>query len=102
MQLIVGNTLDVTIAETDMLFIDTLHTRAQLLAELTKHAPQVRKTIIMHDTTTFGKVDEKTGEPGGLISAIMEFLASPNGATWCISEIHENNNGLTILERKGW
>ena len=99
LKLIVGNTLDVTIAPTDMLFIDTLHTRAQLAVELARHSPNVRKTIVMHDTTTFGYVDEKTHQPGGLVAAITDFLASPAGEAWRITETRTNNNGLTVLER---
>lgn len=101
MELVKGNTLEVDIDRTDMLFIDTLHTRAQLAAELSRHAGRVSKIIAMHDTTSFGSRDEKTGAPGGLVAAIDGFLASEEGARWRVAERYPNNNGLTVLRRIG-
>jgi predicted O-methyltransferase YrrM len=91
----VGNSLDVVIEETDVLFIDTLHTEAQLSAELARHAPAVRECIVMHDTVTFGR----TGEDGtgGLNRAIYLFLA--DNPDWYIETVYRNNNGLTVLRR---
>jgi len=90
-----ANVLDVTIEETDLLFIDTWHTHAQLTRELDRHASRVRRFIILHDTTTFGHADE--GQPGpGLWPAVETFLAR---GTFALREKHEHNNGLTVLER---
>lgn len=92
---ICADVLKVDIEPTDLLFIDTLHTFAQLHGELYWHADLVRKFIILHDTEIFGR----TGEDGGpgLNAAIAEFL-SENQA-W--SEIYRSkaNNGLTILAK---
>jgi hypothetical protein len=100
------------IEPTDFLFIDTAHTYAQLSQELARHAGQVKKYIGFHDTTTYGFVNEppyKENEhieaavgpnaPTGLRPAITEFVqAHPE---WKIIDVYENNNGLTIMERKG-
>ena len=48
-----ANTLEITIPETDMLFIDSEHSYPQLSQELKLHASRVRKYIAFHDTTTF-------------------------------------------------
>jgi cephalosporin hydroxylase len=98
-QFIIGDTLKIEIEETDLLFIDTLHTYEQLKSELILHSPKVKKYIIMHDTTVY----ETEGEcvngitQRGLWPAIEEFLnENPN---WKILERFENNNGLTILKK---
>ena len=103
------NVLDVTIEETDLLFIDTWHKYGQLIQELNLHANSVRKYIILHDTTKYAIVDEqswdgkykdqRTESKGktGLWTAVTEFLDdNPN---WAIKERFTNNNGLTVLER---
>lgn len=89
-----GDTRSVTIQPTDLLFIDTLHTYAQLSAELRRHAAKVRRWIILHDTVTYGT----TGEDGGpgLTPAITELVAA---GEWRFREHRANNNGLTVLER---
>lgn len=92
---ICADVLKVDIEPTDLLFIDTLHTFAQLHGELYWHADLVRKFIIMHDTEIFGRNGEDGGP--GLNAAIAEFLAE--NQAW--SEIYrtEVNNGLTILAK---
>jgi hypothetical protein len=93
---ILDNTLSVTIEETDLLFIDTLHNYSQLKYELQYHGNKARKYIIMHDTHTYGRVGEML-DPKGLLHAIEEFLAvNPH---WKTKEVFENCNGLTVLER---
>jgi len=91
-----GDTRNVTIKETDLLFIDTLHTYPQLKIELSLHADKAKKYIILHDTTTFGEKGEVKGQRG-LNQALTEFLSQKE--EWAIKEIFSNNNGLTILER---
>ena len=91
-----ASTLEIEIEETDFLFIDTLHTYAQLKKELELHAPKVRKFIGFHDTFMFGKNGEDGGE--GLLKAIEEFLAE--NTQWEIAYNVKFNNGLTILEKK--
>lgn len=103
---LLGNTLEIDIEETDMLFIDTLHRYGQLKAELERHSSKVKKYIIFHDTTTFENVDEGCYYPlptldtskTGLWPAIQEFMAT--NPQWSVLERFTNNNGLTVLCKK--
>lgn len=97
---IVGDTTKIEIEETDLLFIDTLHTYGQLKQELNLHAQKVRKYIAFHDTVTFGSADEqgpRTFGPG-LRPAIYEFLE--NNSQWYIFKDYTNNNGLLVLKKR--
>ena len=91
----VGDTKTLDIEETDLLFIDTLHTYDQLKAELARHAMKARRWIVLHDTTTFATKGQES-DPHGLWPAVEELLAE---GTFVLKERRENNNGLTILER---
>ncbi len=91
-----ADVLRVEIEETDLLFIDTWHVYGQLKQELRRHAGKVRKYIVLHDTTTFGEHGETPGH-AGLWPAIEEFLAE---GLFILKCRYENNNGLTVLERK--
>lgn len=93
----VGNTLNINIEETDLLFIDTLHTYKQLKAELDRHATKVRKYIIFHDTKTFGAKGEDGNEPG-LRAAIRWLQVAKMFPLWQLVEDRDNNNGLVVLE----
>ena len=96
-----ANTLEIDIESTDLLFIDTWHAYIQLKAELEKHAFQVKKYIILHDTTSYESTDESSydlvGNGKGLWLAIEEFLQ--DNPDWILHERFTNNNGLTILKR---
>ena len=92
-QFIKGDTLLITIENTDLLFIDTLHTYDQLIKELELHHDKVNKYIMMHDTSWHGETGE--GGKAGLWKAVEEFLQ--NHAQWQLIERKTNNNGLTIL-----
>lgn len=92
---IVGDTRKISIEQTDLLFIDTLHNYEQLKHELTLHAPKTSKFIIMHDTETFGVRGET--DSVGLLKAIDEFLQT--NIVWTTHLQLKNNNGLTILRR---
>lgn len=108
-----ADVLKVDIEETDLLFIDTLHTYNQLSKELRKHEKQVRKWIILHDTVTFGDKDEDFYQNGvisdevksmqvqnrGLMNALVDFLKE--NKNWKVKEHFTNNNGLTVLQRVG-
>jgi predicted O-methyltransferase YrrM len=94
---IIGNTLEVTIKETDLLFIDTYHSYTQLTNELKLHGNKSRKYLIFHDTKIFGLVGEDKKQPA-LKRAIYEFIDS--NKHWFLKEEFENNNGLIILERR--
>ncbi len=96
-QFILGDTRKITIAPTDLLFIDTFHTYNQLKTELELHGEKARKFIILHDTETFGKKGE-AGDEAGLLPAIDWFIH--NYPHWRIRAQYYFNNGLTILERK--
>ena len=93
----VGDTTQVDIEETDLLFIDTLHTYEQLKIELARHAHKVRQYMIFHDIAIFGNVDE-TGTGWGLVPAIQEFLAEH--PEWFVHEWRMNNNGLGVLKHQ--
>lgn len=102
-EFVLGDTLKIEIEPTDMLFIDTLHKYGQLKLELEKHAKNVKKYIVFHDTTTFETVDEGTyyktphldESKRGLWPAIEEFMQS--NPEWKLLKRFTNNNGLTIL-----
>lgn len=103
------NTCSIIIDETDVLFIDTLHTYKQLKTELSIHHSNVKHCIVMHDTYTFGIKDMEDcynlGGPYvninentyGLQSAINEFLFEHKN--WNKTYETSINNGLTIIER---
>lgn len=110
-QFIEDDVLVCEIENTDLLFIDTLHTYNQLTMELDKHSENVKKYIILHDTESFGRIDEilyphvsfiiknKEKNKCGLMTAVEDFLISEKGKNWKILTHYKNNNGLTILER---
>jgi hypothetical protein len=102
-----ADTRNLTIEETDFLFIDTLHHYDQLKIELELHGNKAQKYIGFHDTTLFESVGEiYTNDPNaankeegkGLWKAIEEFLSV--NPQWELHERYTNNNGLTILKRK--
>jgi hypothetical protein len=101
--------------DTDLLFIDTLHSYKQLKMELYLHASKVKKYIIFHDVVSFGESDEgevpysddwpedlkkyysTLKDNTGINLAIAEFLtANPE---WRIADMYTNNNGLLVIRR---
>lgn len=105
-EFILEDVLNVEIEETDLLFIDTWHAYKQLKAELALHANKVKKYIVLHDTTSYGDVDETSyegwgerwkGEGVGIWKAVEEFLEA--NTEWKLKHRFTNNNGLTILEK---
>lgn len=91
-----ADSLSVDIEVTDLLFLDNIHTYNHVKQELHRHAPCVRRYLVLHDSTTFGDRGDRAGEIG-IWPAIREFVdASPE---WVLKVRLENNNGLTILER---
>ncbi len=89
-----ANTLELEPQQTDLLFVDTLHTYHQLQAELARHGGRVNKFIAFHDTQTFGTVDETQNGPG-LVPAMLEWLAI--NPSWRVVYHTPLNNGLTVL-----
>lgn len=102
----VADVLTVEIEETDLLFLDTFHTKTQLERELKLHADKVRKYILFHDTTTNEWIgqDQMAGRSNdlncgkGIWYAIQEFLDTHT--EWYICFRTTINNGLTVIERK--
>jgi len=102
-----GNTLTLLIEPTDMIFIDTWHSKEQLQKELKLHGNTPKKYLAFHDTHTYGVRDEdkewwknpdrKAIKGQGLLPAVIEFvIANPH---WKFKTHRTNNNGLTVLER---
>jgi hypothetical protein len=87
--------LAIEIDETDLLFIDTKHTAAQLYGELQRHAARVRRWIALHDTETFGERGEDGGP--GLLSALQRFLREQ--PEWTVTYHSATNNGFTVISR---
>jgi len=94
-----GNTLEIEIEPTDLLFIDTLHNYDQLKEELRLHGNKSSKYLIFHDTSTFEWIGESCngGVKKGLWPAIEEFIKENHH--WELHQRYFNNNGLTILRR---
>lgn len=96
-QYIKADVLKIQIAETDLLFIDTLHTYNQLKQELLLHGNKSLKYIAFHDTHTYGLVGEHKSDKKGLLSAIIEFIIE--NPHWKFKTYVTNNNGMVVLER---
>jgi hypothetical protein len=96
-QYIISDVLKIEIPETDLLFIDTLHTYEQLKQELTLHGNKAKKYLIFHDTHTFGVSGENGIDKKGLMPAIIEFIIA--NSHWNFYIHNTNNNGLTVLKR---
>ena len=109
-----------SIPECDMLFLDTIASYFQCKAELNLFAKNVKKYIVIHDTTLNSDVDEYHPSKeewiknyinneklksiinfddtnSGLTKAIEEFLST--NKEWRLYRKYENNNGLTILKK---
>jgi len=91
--------IDIDIDVTEMLFIDTLHTYAQLKIELQRHKGKVRKYLAFHDTTAFRFIDEvpTPTEKKGLWAAIEEEMDS---ASWEMCFELPSGFGMTIFKWK--
>jgi hypothetical protein len=90
------DTRHANIEPTDLLFIDTYHTRGQLEAELRATAASVRRYLIFHDTETYGEKGEDGGE--GLWPAIAALVR--RDPEWCLLDHRVANHGLTVLWRR--
>jgi hypothetical protein len=86
-EFIIGNSLEVDIDNTDLLFIDTVHKRKHTEAELQRHFKNVNKYIMFHDTTAWP----------GVFEAAVEFLIKNND--WFIVEHCNKNSGLLVLKK---
>lgn len=104
--------MDVDIDYADMLFIDSLHTYCHLTYELEKFSPNVKKYIVLHDTSPpwentddwvyKGNYSEYPAHINrnkrGLWPAVVDFLK--NHPEWTLHARYLNNHGLTILKRR--
>jgi hypothetical protein len=85
------------IEETDMLFLDTIHTAMRLYAELTTYHTKVRRWIVMHDTQLY----RETGEPidgketPGLLVALRRFMKE--FPQWSVLYHTDKQYGLTVI-----
>jgi hypothetical protein len=88
------------VAETDLLFIDTLHTYDHVTKELTHHGRKARKFLAFHDTFTCGEVDASGPNPTarGIVPAINEFMSRFPGE-YETAFATTANNGLLVLRR---
>jgi len=101
--------------ETDLLFIDTLHSYKQLKMELHLHGNKANKYLIFHDVISFGEIDEaptpvnpewseelatyhnSLKDHEGINQAIVEFLLE--NKHWHIDKLAVRSNGLMVLRR---
>lgn len=111
-QFLAANDMQTDIPQTDMLFIDSMHTYCHLTYELNKFAPKVNKYITLHDTSPpwgykddaeySGNYSEYPAEINrakrGLWPAVEDFLASH--PDWKLIERRFNNHGFTILKKQ--
>jgi hypothetical protein len=98
----------------DLLFVDSLHTYAQVKLELQLHAAKIRRWLVFHDSITFGSIgaDGETGahlwtyERGmtvpphamGIRPAIDEMMAAD--PSWRVVQHYTDSHGLLVLERR--
>lgn len=81
-----ADTLNIKIDNTDLLFLDTLHTYEQVKKELNLHAQNVNKYIVFHDTVSCPEI----------VPAIDEIVEAGG---WRVFNHRSNNNGVTTLIR---
>jgi hypothetical protein len=93
---------DLPVADTSLLFVDTLHVGPHVRKELAHHGRKARKFLVFHDTFTCGERDLSGPDPTaeGILPAIREFLARFPGE---YEEAYSTaaNNGLLVLRRLG-
>lgn len=121
MDFVQGDSSLVDIPNVDLLFIDTIHMYGLLKRELEKHHNIVNKYIIIHNTFVDAEFSEivrmcfykhnnvkdimkhysfsNDEVCKGLKQAIVDFLEEH--PEWQIDKQLPNNNGLTVLARKG-
>ena len=111
---ILADTRTADVPECDMLFVDSLHTYAQVDAELKAHADKVKRWLLFHDTLTFSSIgaDGETGKhswtPQANVSVPMEHMGIRpaidelmiRDPSWRIIDHKLYGHGLLILERQ--
>jgi len=112
-QYLIQDSRTATIPPAGLIFFDSLHTYAQLDAELKAHAGKARRFLVFHDVGTFGEVgaDGETGrqlwayQPGfsvpvdclGLRPAIDALMIRDR--SWRVAARYVDSHGLLVLER---
>lgn len=105
------NDMTIEMIQTDLLFIDSLHTYCHLTYELEKFSSQVAKYIVLHDTSEpWGELDDTdyygdySEYPShidrtkrGLWPAVVDFLDTH--PEWSLHQRYFNLHGFTILKR---
>lgn len=105
------NDMKINIPQTELLFIDSLHTYCHLTYELEKFAPSVSKYIALHDTSPPWGYQDDTEYRGdyseypshidrnkrGLWPAVEDFLKKHS--EWELHERKYTSYGFTILKR---
>ncbi len=89
----IGDSLEVDIEPTDLLFIDTFHNAIRLDAELERHAKKVSRFIALHDTAIYGEHGDDGG--AGLLPSMRRFMKE--NPAWSVIYHAVNNNGFTVL-----
>jgi hypothetical protein len=109
----IGDSRTGAIPPCDLLLVDSLHTYAQVEAELAHAADQVRRWLIFHDSISFGSVGAN-GETGhwvwsgdrppipataiGIRPAIDALMIRDD--SWRIASHETASHGLLVLERR--
>ena len=98
-QFIQRSTVDpsLEIEETDLLFVDSLHTYSQVKSELELHSGKVAKNIAFHDTYSHGKFSRDVEGEEGILKSINEFLET--NQQWEKVYDVDFNHGLIVLEK---
>jgi hypothetical protein len=81
------NSLHAEIEETDLLFLDTVHEKDHVYAELNRHSSKTKKYILIHDAANPEVLD-----------AVFEFIK--NQKHWIIEHHCNQGSGFIVLERK--
>lgn len=81
--------------ENDILFIDSLHNKAQVEAELAMYVTPSTVRIAFHDVVSFGDYGQAGGD--GINLAIARFMFK--NPQWRVLIYHEYDNGFLVLAR---
>lgn len=96
-EFIEADTTEISIAPTDMLFVDACHRYSAVAKEL-RNSTMVKKYIVFHDTTECW--ERENGNPvyvEGIGRAIQELIAK---GEWVITSHYTKGSGLMILSRR--
>jgi hypothetical protein len=98
----------------DLLFVDSLHTFAQVTDEMQLHADSVTRYLVFHDVLTFGSVGARaeSGEQSWTYRAGLSVPPEHLGIrpaidglmirdrSWQIAASYTDSHGLLVLERR--